>query len=553
MLIDGGGPLLRQCFFINDPQPALLVRNGAAPTLMECTFQDAEMVSLESDPVLTGCTFEGDSLWGRSRSNLSLTDCLFESARMELQDSSATMSGCTVRNNKRFAIELWDSNSVLTDCLFERNGGDVPGGVIRSYHGGGLTLVNCRFLENNGPGVWSSSGGTISLTQCSFLRNTTHGVPGVSVTAEKLLLRDCAFVGNSSQWDGSAIHFTGDLLKATGCLFAGNRNSHRLHAGALFSNATLLLVSNCTFVGNWGWPNTIERWSGPQAELTHCIIWDGPDPFTQYRSFPPEISVTYSDIQGGYAGEGNIDVDPCFVEPGYWADPNDPNVVLGPENPRAVWVNGDYHLKSQGGHWDRASQTWVRDSVTSPCIDAGDPDASLGKEPFPNGAVVNLGACGGTAEASKSYFGEPVCESQIPGDLNGDCRVDATDTHILTVHQPLQIAAALNAPPVILLTGPQEGESFAYPAPIPFRVEAADSDGSIICVNYVMEYDLGGTQDRTTIKLTDPSNGWRCDWSWWLGTGAILERSYVVWAEAMDDDGNVAISQKVKVTVRMTD
>jgi hypothetical protein len=59
-------------------------------------------------------------------------------------------------------------------------------------------------------------------------------------------------------------------------------------------------------------------------------------------------------------------------------------------------------LQSQAGRWDPESQTWVVDDVTSPCIDAGDPSSLLGLESMPNGGIINLGAYGGTIEASKS-------------------------------------------------------------------------------------------------------------------------------------------------------
>ncbi len=85
-------------------------------------------------------------------------------------------------------------------------------------------------------------------------------------------------------------------------------------------------------------------------------------------------------------------------------------------------MTGDCHLKSQAGHWDRNTEDWIFDDVSSPCIDAGDPNAPLGAEAFPNGGYANLGAHGGTSEASRSYFGEPVCETHIAGDINGDCR-----------------------------------------------------------------------------------------------------------------------------------
>jgi len=99
-----------------------------------------------------------------------------------------------------------------------------------------------------------------------------------------------------------------------------------------------------------------------------------------------------------------------------------------------LWVDGDYHLKSQAGRWDPKTQSWVKDNVTSPCIDAGDPMSPIGLEPFPNGGRINIGAYGGTAEASKSYFGEPVCETIVVGDLNGDCNVDFADLEIIALH-----------------------------------------------------------------------------------------------------------------------
>jgi hypothetical protein len=46
---------------------------------------------------------------------------------------------------------------------------------------------------------------------------------------------------------------------------------------------------------------------------------------------------------------------------------------------------------------------WMLDDSTSLCIDAGDPNWPVGSEPDPNGTRVNMGAYGGTAEASMSF------------------------------------------------------------------------------------------------------------------------------------------------------
>ncbi len=73
-------------------------------------------------------------------------------------------------------------------------------------------------------------------------------------------------------------------------------------------------------------------------------------------------------------GEGNIYKDPLFVNPDEF----------------------DFHLMSQGGRWD--GNRWIRDKVTSPAIDAGDPKADCKNEP--DGKRINMGAYGNTAYAS---------------------------------------------------------------------------------------------------------------------------------------------------------
>ena len=67
---------------------------------------------------------------------------------------------------------------------------------------------------------------------------------------------------------------------------------------------------------------------------------------------------------------------------------------------------GDYHLQSTAGSWHGG--TFSADGADSPCIDAGDPTAPVGAEPAPNGGRINLGAYGGTAQASKTAAGRVV-------------------------------------------------------------------------------------------------------------------------------------------------
>jgi hypothetical protein len=145
--------------------------------------------------------------------------------------------------------------------------------------------------------------------------------------------------------------------------------------------------------------------------IRNCIIWKNTaDEGAQlYASSTP----AYCCIQNWSGdGSGNISVDPLFADP----------------------VINDLHLKSQAGRWDASEGRWTKDEVTSLCIDAGNLSSPIGLEPFPNGGIINMGSFGGTAEASKSYFGKPPCETIVAGDVNGDCIVNLVDFALIAFH-----------------------------------------------------------------------------------------------------------------------
>jgi len=193
------------------------------------------------------------------------------------------------------------------------------------------------------------------------------------------------------------------------------------------------LIKNCTMANMH---DGIEISPGGTCTIENCVF---------YRSSPiivwaeATLNISYCNIERdpyGIIGDGtvnwgpgNIETDPCFADVATWD------------------AEGDYHLKSQAGRWDPSGNpkseirnsklgegAWIHDKVTSLCIDAGDPMTPINFEPFPNGGIVNMGAYGGTPEASKSYFGKPPCETIIAGDVNGDCRVNFKDFMIMALH-----------------------------------------------------------------------------------------------------------------------
>jgi hypothetical protein len=130
---------------------------------------------------------------------------------------------------------------------------------------------------------------------------------------------------------------------------------------------------------------------------------------------------------GGHAGIGDIYADPRFAIAGYWSDPYGTPSNLNDD----VWVDGDYHLKSEIGRWEPNSEQWVTDAVTSLCIDAGDPCDGIGYEPTQNGGRIDMGNYGGTSEASKSTAiivpQPPRCLEYPAMDFNHDCKVNFAD------------------------------------------------------------------------------------------------------------------------------
>ncbi len=183
--------------------------------------------------------------------------------------------------------------------------------------------------------------------------------------------------------------------------YIGESRQDVVNGGALYcrdSNATFV---NCTIAGNWGVSGgPALGFKDSRVILANSIVW-GNGPVAMVAQGTQQPVVTYSDVSGGWVGTGNLNKDPLFAVPGFWASPKDLTKVVNGSDPAAVWVKGDYHLRSQMGRWDSVLG-WVKDVVASPCIDAGDPASLIGQEPNPNGLRINLGVYGGTCQASKS-------------------------------------------------------------------------------------------------------------------------------------------------------
>ncbi len=156
-------------------------------------------------------------------------------------------------------------------------------------------------------------------------------------------------------------------------------------------------VVNCSFAAHTnmatsGKGGAIHLVSGA-LNLKNCILWT--NRVTGAGSIGHEISVAGGTLNVSYSSLSGVS-SPEIDGPVTFANCRSGDPLFASE--------ADLHLRSKGGRWDPAAGVWVRDRENSPCIDAGDPAMPVGLEPQPNGRRINIGAYGGTAEASRSMI-----------------------------------------------------------------------------------------------------------------------------------------------------
>jgi predicted outer membrane repeat protein/parallel beta-helix repeat protein len=341
------------------------------------------MCNYNSSPTLTDCAFIDNSA-EYSRGG----------AMFNYGNSGPDLMGCSFQGNKAIsggAISGGKSN--LTDCTFRENKASGFGGGIHA--GGNSTLTNCIFIRNSaghrGGGMCNYYNSSPMLRNCTFSENTAkYEGGGIYNTGSSPMLINCTFSGNSTYYNEGYNLGGGGMSNTYGsptlvcCIFSGNSAGGR--GGGIFNYNSSPTLTNCTFTGNVAPKgNAFACYSWMQEypsnlQANNCIFWDGGDEI--WNGDDSTIKVTYGDIQGGWPGEGNIDADPCFFSPGYWADVNDPNIPVEPNDPNAIWIDGDYHLLEG-----------------SPCIDIGDPnyvaepnETDLDGKPRVIGGRIDMGA-----------------------------------------------------------------------------------------------------------------------------------------------------------------
>jgi len=230
----------------------------------------------------------------------------------------------TTQDTSFISSTIIDGNSSGSVVIFESGEGPstlLTGFTITNgsnvYYGGGIScsdsnpsLENVIISDNYGAGIYCAIANP-SLLDVTITGNyiPVGGGGGIHCIDSNPSLVNVTITDNWAYWSGGGIYFHTSNPSLMNVTISGNTswyNGGGIHC--IDSNPSL---ENVTISGNSA-PNSGcgggIYCSGSNPNLVNCVLWN---------DFPDEISgtatVTYSDIQGGWEGEGNIDEDPLFV------------------------------------------------------------------------------------------------------------------------------------------------------------------------------------------------------------------------------------------------
>jgi len=202
----------------------------------------------------------------------------------------------------------------------------------------GLTIMdgqaNGAYPHHYGGGLYIE-GGRPKLLHCTFRSNTGFDGGAVAALGAEPYLANCHISGNRALFFGGGLYNFDSTTSVVNCLMTGNSaGTDGAGGGAAICNmggsSARVLLSGSTLADNVGpWPeewvifnfNYFDNPFPPVQTLTieNSIVYNDGGSGLIWSANSSNVGVSYSLLQGGWSGPGNLSANPYFVTRGLWS------------------------------------------------------------------------------------------------------------------------------------------------------------------------------------------------------------------------------------------
>ena len=253
-----------------------------------------------------------------------------------------------------------NASPLVEDSLFENNSSGAMGGGMFNIEGSSPTIISSRFTANTshkGGGMrnYINSHAYVSKSIFSFNVAESEGGGMDNRKNSNVTVLDTMFVGNVAGDGGGAMHNyvgravdTGDQLFIN-LLIVGNSAPS---GSGIRNNDESPIIINSTIADNDG--SGISSRKGSAPVIVNSIV-SGNSGGSFSGATASRSDVSYSNIEGGFPGTGNKNVDPLFENPAandYRLAVNSPLIDAGSNDPLVPEKDLDGKSRFVGGGVD---------------------------------------------------------------------------------------------------------------------------------------------------------------------------------------------------------
>ena len=215
-------------------------------------------------------------------------DLVLVSPGMYVENIDFLGKAITVRSKRGANATIIDGSQAGSVVTFYS--GETEEAVIDSFmitNGSGNYIGSCTY----GGGIYCNDQSSPTITNCKILENSATVGGGIfCLRYSNATITNCTIFGNSAEDEGGGIQTQDSNPTITNCTISGNVSYWQ--GGGIFAIE-------------------YEPPDGLDPVITNCIVWGNyGNGIYVYRG---SVTVAYSDVQGGWPGEGNIAVNPHFV------------------------------------------------------------------------------------------------------------------------------------------------------------------------------------------------------------------------------------------------